>query len=131
MNNGMTQGAPTSPQLLTEEAVDKRDSISETETIHSLVNEIKDLYSAEERLTMAIPEMLKKANVEDLIEGLTRHLRATKDYISQLEEISAYVNKKTINRKYEEMEELIRETEEIMEYVDQRILLNIEFPAPS
>jgi ferritin-like metal-binding protein YciE len=126
MNNGIAPGVQMNSQSLAGESADKKTPVVETEIIQSLVGEIKNLYTIEKKLTNAFPDLLKKANMDDLIEGLTMHLKVTKRYVSQLEEVFTYVNNRTHARKYEEMEELIREAEELMEYIDQRILINVD-----
>jgi ferritin-like metal-binding protein YciE len=50
-----------------------------------LVDELKDLYSAETQLLKALPKMAKAASHEDLKEGFTEHLEQTKDHVDRLE----------------------------------------------
>jgi ferritin-like metal-binding protein YciE len=52
-----------------------------------LVEEIKDLYDAEQRLTKAIPKMAKAASDETLIAALQAHLQETQEQASRLEEV--------------------------------------------
>lgn len=53
-----------------------------------LVQEIKDLYSAETQLVKALPKMAKAASNEDLKEGFKGHLEETKVHVERLEEIA-------------------------------------------
>jgi ferritin-like metal-binding protein YciE len=50
-----------------------------------LVNEIRDLYDAEKRLTKAIPRMSKKATNPELKKALNQHLRETEGQVKRLE----------------------------------------------
>jgi ferritin-like metal-binding protein YciE len=52
-----------------------------------LVEEIKDLYDAEQRLTKAIPKMAKAASDETLIAALQAHLQETQEQASRLEQV--------------------------------------------
>ena len=58
-------------------------SIDSLETL--LVNELRDLYDAEKRLTKAIPKMVKAATNEDLRQALSRHLAETEEQVARLE----------------------------------------------
>ncbi len=51
-----------------------------------LVDQLKDIYDAENRLTKAIPKLAKKAANEDLRSALEDHLQETKGHVSRLEQ---------------------------------------------
>jgi ferritin-like metal-binding protein YciE len=51
-----------------------------------LVNEMRDLYDAEKRLTKAIPRMAKKASNAELKAALTSHLKETQNQVRRLEQ---------------------------------------------
>ena len=51
-----------------------------------LVDELRDLYDAEKRLTKAIPRMAKKAANRELRAALTNHLKETNRQIRRLEQ---------------------------------------------
>jgi ferritin-like metal-binding protein YciE len=53
-----------------------------------LVQEIKDLYSAETQLVKALPKMAKAATDEGLKQGFQAHLEETKVHVERLEEIA-------------------------------------------
>ena len=52
-----------------------------------LINEVRDLYDAEKRLTVAMPRMAKKATNRELRVALNRHLRETKGQVRRLEQV--------------------------------------------
>jgi ferritin-like metal-binding protein YciE len=63
--------------------------MSELTTIKDLLeSEIKDLYSAENQLTKAIPKMAKGANHEALSAAFEAHLKETEAQITRLEEVA-------------------------------------------
>jgi ferritin-like metal-binding protein YciE len=51
------------------------------------VNELKDLYSAENQLVKALPKMAKAASSAELQDGFKEHLEQTKGHVERLEEI--------------------------------------------
>ena len=51
------------------------------------VDELKDLYNAENQLVKALPKMAKAATSPDLRAGFEEHLEQTKDHVSRLETI--------------------------------------------
>src|SRR5688572_22093354 len=51
-----------------------------------LVDELRDIYDAEKRLTKAIPKLAKKASNDDLRSALEEHLQETEGQIARLEE---------------------------------------------
>ncbi len=58
------------------------------DSLHTLlVEEIRDLYDAEKRLTKAIPKMAKAATSEELVEALQAHLEETEQHVTRLEEV--------------------------------------------
>lgn len=52
-----------------------------------LKHEIQDLYSAEEQIVSALPNMIEKAKNPDLKKALKDHLQATRHHISRLEQV--------------------------------------------
>ncbi len=53
-----------------------------------LIDEVKDLYSAEKHLVKALPKMAKAASNEDLKEGFQDHLDQTKVHVERLEKVA-------------------------------------------
>ena len=51
-----------------------------------LVEQLKDIYDAEKRLTKAIPKLAKKATNDQLRTALTEHLEETEQQVARLEE---------------------------------------------
>lgn len=51
------------------------------------VNELRDLFNAENQLTKALPKMAKAATNPDLKAGFEQHLEETRGHIARLEEI--------------------------------------------
>jgi ferritin-like metal-binding protein YciE len=59
-----------------------------------LVNEIRDLYDAEKRLTKAIPRMARKATHPELRTALQDHLKETEGQVRRLERVFRHLGEK-------------------------------------
>jgi ferritin-like metal-binding protein YciE len=81
-----------------------------------LVDQLKDLYSAEKQLVKALPKMAKAAHSKDLKKGFEEHLEQTKKQAERIEQIfeSQGLNGSPKGKKCIGMEGLIKEGEEVM-----------------
>ena len=79
------------------------------------IDELKDLYSAENQLIKALPKMAKAASAEDLREGFQEHLEQTKGHVQRLEEIFRSLDESPKGKKCVGMEGLVKEGAEVME----------------
>jgi ferritin-like metal-binding protein YciE len=51
-----------------------------------LIEELKDIYDAENRLTKAIPKLIKKTTHDELRTALQNHLEQTEEHVSRIEQ---------------------------------------------
>ena len=80
-----------------------------------LVEELKDLYSAENQLIKALPKMAKAAESEELREAFETHLKETEEHAARLEKIGEQLGESMKGKKCKAMEGLVAEGKEIME----------------
>lgn len=80
-----------------------------------LVDELKDLYSAEKQLVQALPRMAKGASSPELRRAFERHLEETKRQVQRLEQIAGDLDFRVTGKKCKGMEGLIAEGKELME----------------
>jgi len=80
-----------------------------------LVQEIKELYSAESQLIKALPRMAKAAGQDDLKNTFTRHLEETRRHAQRIEEMMAKLGESPRGKKCKAMEGLLEEGREIIE----------------
>jgi ferritin-like metal-binding protein YciE len=73
------------------------------------IDELKDLYSAENQLVKALPKMAKAATSEDLRAGFEEHLKQTKGHVQRLETIFQQLGESPKGKKCKGMEGLIEE----------------------
>lgn len=79
------------------------------------VDELKDLYSAENQLVKALPKMAKAASSEELRQGFEEHLEQTKGHVQRLEKIFSSIDESPKGKKCMGMEGLVKEGAEVME----------------
>jgi ferritin-like metal-binding protein YciE len=90
-----------------------------------LVEELKDLYSAENQLTKALPKMAKAAASDELREAFETHLEETQEHIARLEKIGKQLGESMKGKKCKAMEGLIEEGKEIMEEDAEPALMDL------
>jgi ferritin-like metal-binding protein YciE len=86
------------------------------------VDELKDIYSAENQLIKALPKMAKAATSEDLRAGFEHHLEQTKEHARRIEEICTELGEKPTGKKCGGMEGLIGEGKEMMDEFEGDVL---------
>src|ERR1700737_203156 len=82
---------------------------------HLYVEELKDLYSAENQLVKALPKMAKASTSEELRAGFEEHLDQTKEHVVRLEKIFKALRESPKGKKCKGMEGLIKEGAELIE----------------
>jgi ferritin-like metal-binding protein YciE len=82
---------------------------------HLYVEELKDLYSAENQLVKALPKIAKAATSPDLRAGFEAHLNQTKEHVARLEKIFEGLDESPKGKKCMGMEGLINEGSEMIE----------------
>lgn len=82
------------------------------------VDELKDIYWAEQHLAKALPKMKKAATSPDLAAAFEKHTQETQTHISTLEQIFQLLDEKPVAKKCDAMEGLLEEGKSIMEDTD-------------
>ena len=90
-----------------------------------LVEELKDLYSAENQLIKALPKMAKAATSDELREAFETHLEETQEHAARLEKIGEQLGESMKGKKCKAMEGLVEEGKEIMEEDAEPALLDL------
>ncbi|HLW35525.1 MAG TPA: ferritin-like domain-containing protein [Chthoniobacterales bacterium] len=79
------------------------------------VEELRDVYNAEQQLVKALPKMAKAASSDELREALEMHLDQTKGQVERLEEIFEQLDESPKGKTCKAMKGLIEEGSEILE----------------
>jgi ferritin-like metal-binding protein YciE len=78
------------------------------------IEELKDLYNAEQQLTQALPAMAKAASSEELKTAFIDHLDETKVHIERLEKIFEELGESPKGKKCKAMEGLVAEGKDMI-----------------
>jgi ferritin-like metal-binding protein YciE len=86
------------------------------------VDELKDLYDAENQIIKALPKMIDAASSEELQNALTEHLEVTREQAKRIEQIFQNMGEKLKAEKCKGMEGVIKEGAEILsEDMDENV----------
>lgn len=78
------------------------------------VEELRDLYSAENQIVKALPKMAKAASSPELKAAFEQHLQETKGQVERLETIFRALGEKASGKTCKAMEGLVEEGEELI-----------------
>lgn len=82
------------------------------------IEQLKDIYSAENQLVEALPKMAKAATSSDLQQAFKEHLEETKGHVKRIEQIFETLEYSPNGPKCKAMEGLIEEGEELIQEDD-------------
>ncbi len=78
------------------------------------LEQLRDLYSAENQLVDALPKMAEAAHGPDLKKGIKEHLRQTQEHVTRLERIFNAMGEKPEGTTCKAMKGLVKEGEEMI-----------------
>jgi ferritin-like metal-binding protein YciE len=90
-----------------------------------LVDELRDLYSAENQLVKALPKMAKGSNSGELKTLFTTHLEETKGQVERLKQVFEQLEEKPTGEHCKGMEGLVAEGQEQLEKDDEGALKDV------
>jgi len=79
------------------------------------VEQLRDLYDAENQLIKALPKMAKEASSDELRQGIEEHLEQTRGHAERLEQIFEQLGEKAKGKKCKAMQGLLDEGKEVLE----------------
>ena len=92
------------------------ESQSQQNELHELfLDELADIYNAEQQLTKALPKMAKAAQNEELRQGFEMHLQETENQIQRLEQVVEALGESMKRKVCKGMKGLIEEGSEMMQ----------------
>jgi len=80
-----------------------------------LVDQVSDLYDAEQQLVEALPKVSRAANADELRVAIDDHLGETRNHVQRLEKIFAMLDGKPTVERCEAMQGIIREGEKVLD----------------
>lgn len=90
-----------------------------------LVEELKDLYSAENQLIKALPRMAKAATSDELKNAFQTHLEQTKEHAARLEKVMKQLDESPKGKTCKAMKGLIEEGKETMEEDAEDVIMDL------
>jgi ferritin-like metal-binding protein YciE len=85
-------------------------------SLHDLyVDQLRDLYDAENQLVKALPKMAEASASDELREGFEEHLEQTRGHVQRLEQIFERLGEKPKGKKCKGMEGLVKEGSETLD----------------
>ena len=78
------------------------------------LDQLKDIYYAEQKITQSLPKMQEAATTEQLKDAFEDHLRQTQRHVKRLEKVFQALNQKPEGKKCEAIEGIAKEVESII-----------------
>jgi ferritin-like metal-binding protein YciE len=91
-----------------------------------LVEELKDLYSAEKQIIKALPKIVRGAASPELKEALSEHLEVTKRQVTRLEEVFGHLEEKPKAKQCKGMQGLLEEGAESLDEEEKSVLRDLQ-----
>ena len=86
------------------------------------IDELKDIYNAENQLVKALPKLAKASISDELREGFEKHLEQTKGHVDRLKQIFEMLGESPRGKKCAGMEGLVEEGSEVMQNLEGTVL---------
>ena len=86
------------------------------------VEELRDMYDGEKRLTKALPRMAKAAESQELGAALTNHLRETERQVQRLEQVFRTIGEPVRGKKCDGIMGIVEEGKHAMEELEGSVL---------
>lgn len=88
-----------------------------TTTRELLIDELRDIYHAENQLVKALPKMAKAAKAPKLRQAFEHHLGETKGQVERLDRVFERLDTRSSGKRCEAMQGLIEEAKEMIEEI--------------
>jgi ferritin-like metal-binding protein YciE len=87
-----------------------------------LIDELKDLYSAEKQIVRSLPKLAKAASTPELQQAILSHLEETKVQVTRLEKIGEILGKKMTGKTCVGMKGVLEEGSEVLEDTEKGLV---------
>ena len=85
------------------------------------VEQLQDLYSAENQIIKALPKMIEAAQSEGLRDALNEHLEVTRNQATRIEKICQELGEKPEKEKCKGMEGVLKEGSDLLQEVSEEV----------
>src|SRR5262245_37916091 len=84
--------------------------------LHELfMDELSDMYDAEQQLVKALPKLVKAAQNDELRDAFETHLKETENHVNRLEKVFGLMDQTPKRKKCEGMKGVVDESKEMIE----------------
>lgn len=83
------------------------------------IDELKDIYWAEQHLAKALPKLQKASTSKELAMAFEKHTKETQEQIKKVEKVFELLGKKAETKKCDAMDGLLKEADSIIEDTDK------------
>jgi len=83
------------------------------------IDQLKDIYYAEQQLLKALPKMQEAATTEELEDAFENHLQQTERHVKRLEKVFKMIQQEAEGEKCEAMDGLVREAQTIISETEE------------
>ncbi len=87
-----------------------------------LIDELKDLYSAEKQIVRALPKLAKGASTPELQQALLSHLEETKGQVVRLDKIAELIGKRLAGKLCVGTKGVLEEGAEVLEETEKGVI---------
>jgi len=94
---------------------DKNEKMQNSEFHEFFVDELKDIYWAEQHLAKALPKLQKASTSEELAKAFEKHTKETEEQIKKVEKVFEKMGEKAEAKKCEAMDGLLKEAQSIID----------------
>ena len=115
--------APTTKTGVKTATKSKNGKMENSEFHQFFVDELRDIYWAENHLAKALPKMKKAATSRELAAAFENHTEETNNHIATLEQVFRLLDEKAQAKKCDAMEGLLKEAEGVIEDTDAGTLI--------
>jgi ferritin-like metal-binding protein YciE len=110
----------------TEQSAKKKGSLQQQESPTYLqkffIDQLKDMYYAEQELLKALPEIKNAATSEELEDAIEDHMKQTQRHVKRIEKIFHMIGQKPEGKKCEAMDGLLRECRNIIKETEEHTM---------
>lgn len=86
------------------------------------IDQLKDMYYAEQELLKALPEVKDAATTEELEDAIEEHMKQTERHVKRLEKVFHMIGQKPEGKKCEAMDGLLRECRNIIRETEEHTM---------
>jgi ferritin-like metal-binding protein YciE len=119
--NGLTPETTTDPNKKKGELQQGNDE-SPSFLQRFFIDQLKDMYYAEQELLKALPEVKNAATTEELEDAIEDHMKQTERHVKRLEKVFHMIGQKPEGKKCEAMDGLLRECRNIIKETEEHTM---------